>query len=129
MQTRDRTTGKLLASSVALVLVVLGSAACNSSDPASCEGGYTSVEDTPVEMGEMYYRPDCIAAPSGGTIELDNVGKAPHTFTVKDTDVGADVGAGEQGSVALDGLTPGTTYTVICVYHPQMTARLQIGSG
>jgi plastocyanin len=37
-----------------------------------------------------------------------------------------DVAAGAQGSADLSGVAAGT-YTVLCTYHPQMKATIEVG--
>ena len=77
-------------------------------------------------MDDFSYGPACVQIDAGSTVALDNVGAAPHTFTVEGTDVSADVAAGEQGSVDLSGVATGS-YTVLCTYHPQMKATIEVG--
>ena len=105
--------------------LTLGGIACGAagSEPSACS---SFTRPTAVEMDDFSYGPACIQADTGDTLALDNVGAAPHTFTVDGTDVSVDVAAGTQGSADLSGVTAGT-YTVVCTYHPQMRATIEVG--
>jgi plastocyanin len=59
-------------------------------------------------------------------VELENVGEAPHTFTVDGTDVDFVLASGESVAATIAGVERGR-YAVTCTYHPQMTARLTVG--
>ena len=87
--------------------LTLGGTACGAgaSEPSACSTFTTS---TSVEMDDY------------------SVGAAPHTFTVEGTEVSVDVAAGAQGSAYLSGVAAGT-YTVLCTYHPQMKATIEVG--
>ena len=105
--------------------LTLGGIACGAADsePSACS---SFTRPTAVEMDDFSYGPACIQADTGDTLALDNVGAAPHTFTVDGTDVSVDVAAGTRGSVDLSGVAAGT-YTVVCTYHPQMKATIEVG--
>ncbi|MFI5393193.1 MAG: cupredoxin domain-containing protein [Myxococcota bacterium] len=105
--------------------LVLGGIACGAagSEPSACSTFTTS---TAVEMDDVSYGPACVQVDAGSTLALDNVGAAPHTFTVEGTEVSVDVAAGTQGSADLSGVAAGT-YTVLCTYHPQMKATIEVG--
>jgi plastocyanin len=105
--------------------LTLGGIACGAagSEPSACSTFTTS---TSVEMDDFSYGPVCVQVDAGSTLALDNVGAAPHTFTVDGTDVSVDVAAGAQGTADLSGVAGGT-YTVLCTYHPQMKATLEVG--
>jgi plastocyanin len=103
--------------------LVLAGAACGGDDaPPPCTAAGPT--DT-VELQDFAFSPTCIEAPAGSTIHLTNDGDAPHSFTVDGADASADVDAGETADVSLDGVAAGT-YEVHCVYHPQMTATLNV---
>ena len=78
-----------------------------------------------VRIEDFAFEPDCLLASSGASIHLENVGDAPHTFTVGGTDVNVEVASGEGAESSLSGVEPGR-YAVACVYHPQMTATLEV---
>ena len=105
--------------------LTLGGIACGAagSEPPACSTFTTS---TSVEMDDFRYGPACVQVDPGGTLTLDNVGAAPHTFTVEGTEVSVDVAAGAQGSADLSGVAAGF-YTVLCTYHPQMKATIEVG--
>ena len=90
--------------------------------PAECADP-TSAET--VRLDDFAFEPDCLLASSGATIRLENVGEAPHTFTVGGTDVNVEVAAGEIAESSLSGVEPGR-YAVTCVYHSQMEATLEV---
>jgi len=105
--------------------LALGGIACGAggSEPSACS---TFTRPTAVEMDDFSYGPACVQVDAGSTLALENVGAAPHTFTVEGTDVSVDVAAGTQGSADLSGVAAGT-YTVVCTYHPQMKATIEVG--
>jgi plastocyanin len=117
---RIRTVATLLS------LLLLGAVACGGQDTA---GGEPVACDDPTatttpEMFDFGYAPACVEAEAGATLTVTNSGKAPHTFTVQDGP-SADIAAGASADLALEGVAPGT-YSVTCVYHPQMTAALRV---
>jgi plastocyanin len=108
----------------ALGMLAAGAVACSgSADPPPCPRFEAT---SSVTMADFSYTPACIGTGVGASLQLDNRGEAPHTFTVEGSQVSVDVPAGEQASADLGGLSPGT-YTVICTYHPQMKATLEVG--
>ena len=110
---------------IIMLSLTLGGIACGAggSRPSACATFSTT---TAVEMDDFSFGPACVQVDAGSTLALDNVGAAPHTFTVDGTDVSVDVAAGAQGSADLSGVAPGT-YTVLCTYHPQMKATIELG--
>ncbi len=108
-----------------VIVVAAGAMACSgggAEPPPSCPNPTAT---TSVVMDDFSYGPNCLAVAPDATLSLDNQGAAPHTFTIEGTEVNVDVAAGDEGSVDLAGVTPGT-YTVICTYHPQMVAAVEI---
>ena len=105
--------------------LILGGVACGAagSEPSTCS---TFTTPTAVEMDDFSYVPACLQVDAGSTFAMNNVGSAPHTFTVEGTDVSVDVAAGAQDSADLSGVAAGT-YTVLCTYHPQMKATIEVG--
>jgi len=110
---------------IIMLSLTLGGTACGAagSEPSACSK-FTS--STTVEMDDFSYGPACVQVDAGGTLALDNVGAAPHTFTIEGTEVSVDVAAGAQGSADLSGVAAGS-YTVLCTYHPQMKATIEVG--
>lgn len=108
-----------------MATIAAGAVACSGggSDAPSCSS--YQAEDS-VTMADFSYTPACISAPGGATLTLDNQGDAPHTFTVEGTPVSVEVQAGDHATADLGGVGPGT-YTVMCTYHPQMKATIQVG--
>lgn len=108
----------LLAAVAALLPACSGDAAAPACDDP--------VATSEVDLADFEYRPVCVEASVGDTLTLVNSGEAPHTYTVSDTDLNANLDAGETGEVVLDGVQAGTTYAVHCTYHPQMVGALKI---
>ncbi len=108
-----------------VVALAVGGVACSSDDggDASCE---SPTATTDVTVTDFAYTPACVEASEGDTLTVVNSGETPHTFTVTVVDLDVDVAAGATGELALDGVAAGTTYEVICTYHPQMVAALKI---
>ena len=109
---------------VALSLLVLGAAGCSGSapDPGECAD---PVPAGTIRLEDFAFDPDCLVAAPGASIQLENVGETPHTFTVDGTDVSFDLSAGTDAQGSLSGVEPGR-YAVTCIYHPQMTATLSV---
>ena len=113
-------------STIVMAVCFIGVVACSggSDEPPPCTD---PTETTSVVMSDFAFGPSCLRVDRDATVSLDNEGAAPHTFTLDDTEVNADVPAGDRGSANLTGVAPGT-YTVICTYHPQMVAVITITS-
>jgi plastocyanin len=79
-----------------------------------------------VALADFEFQPVCIGAASGGTIDLENTGAAPHTFTIEGTDVDVDLPADANGEASLEGVDAGA-YAITCTYHPQMTGSIVVG--
>jgi plastocyanin len=77
-------------------------------------------------MGELYFEPACLQASNGDTIRVVNEGEVIHSYTVRGTDVEANLEAGDEGDLTIDGLSAGTVYEVICIYHSDMKAALKV---
>ena len=107
------------------ISVVLALGAC-SSDAASPEDLCPNpTEASTVEIADFSYAPACVTVDAGSSLELRNVGQAPHTYTVNDTAIDENVDAGSSTTVDLAGIAAGT-YEVTCTLHPQMEGALQI---
>lgn len=76
--------------------------------------GGTSGE-TRLAMEDFMFVPANLSVTTGSTIELDNEGEAPHTFTVEGQDIDVTVNAGENGTATID--LPAGTYPYICMFH------------
>jgi plastocyanin len=113
---------------IALRLLLVGmllSPACGG-DSAPAEPCSDPQPATAVQLADFAFEPDCLSVDAGGTIALENVGDAPHTFTAGGTDVDVKVDPGASGEAGFDGVDPGT-YSVTCTFHPQMEATLTVG--
>jgi plastocyanin len=111
----------LLFAAAALALAGAGTA-CSSGAPSctSYAAGNT------VDLKDFSFDPACASAPSGATLTIDNVGAAPHSFTVKGTGVNVSVDPGDSATADLSGIASGT-YTVVCTFHPNMVGSLKVG--
>jgi plastocyanin len=109
--------------SVVVMAALAGAGVACSSDAPSCTS-YTAA--TSVDLKDFSFDPGCLGASPGATLTLRDVGAAPHSFTVKGTDVNVSVDPGETATADLSGVAPGT-YTVVCTYHPDMVGRLKVG--
>lgn len=107
----------------AIILMTVVGSACSSPAKADCAQPQVA---TTVTVSDFAYRPGCIAAVAGATLSVVNQDSAPHTFTIRGTNVDVTIGSDETGSVPLTGLAPGT-YSVICRFHPQMVGGLRVG--
>ena len=96
--------------------LTLGGIACGAagSEPSACSTFTTS---SSVEMDDFSYGPECVRVDTGSTLALDNVGAAPHTFTVDGTDVSVDVAAGEQDPPIFPGLRQAPTPCSVRITH------------
>jgi plastocyanin len=112
------------ASITVALAVTFGGVACSTggSEAPTCSAFTAS---TSVQMDDFSYGPNCLQVASGTSVSLDNAGDAPHTFTVEGTDISVDVAAGDTATADLSGVAAGT-YTVICTYHPQMKAAIEV---
>lgn len=65
-----------------------------------------------------------VAAPAGGTVEIENTSGAAHTFTADDGAFDVAYGSGETATVPVPG-EPGE-YRFHCEIHPSMEATLTV---
>lgn len=105
------------------VAIVTAACGAGGGEPPACSNFSTS---TTVSMDDFSYGPNCLREPAGTTLSIENAGAAPHTFSLEGTEASVDVPAGEQATLDLSGVAEGT-YTVICTYHPQMKATIEVG--
>lgn len=96
----------------------------------ACQGEVPTTEPcadpeatTTVELADFAFRPDCVSVDAGSTIELENTGEAPHTFTVATTDLDVKLDPGTSDEISLGNVDPGI-YSVTCTFHPQMEATI-----
>ena len=113
----------LVVGTMLLAVPGMGCSGEDASDPPPCTNPAPTMS---VTMDDFSYDPSCIGVTRGATVSLDNAGSLPHTFTLENTEVDVDVAAEEQGSADLEGVAAGS-YMVICTYHPQMEALIQVG--
>lgn len=98
-------------------------AACSSTPETQEELCPNPTTTTSVVLADFSFKPTCVAVDEGATLSIDNEGQAPHSFSIDGADL--DLDAGESGTLDLTGIAP-DTYEVICTYHPQMKAALQV---
>ncbi len=108
----------------ALLALVAILPACQGEDapPEPCN---EPVAATKVELADFAFDPDCVSVGTGSTIELENTGDAPHTFTVAGTDLDVQLDPGASDEVTFGTVDPGS-YAVMCTFHPQMEATLTV---
>ncbi len=70
---------------------------------------------TRVALEDFRFDPSEFSVTAGTSLELDNEGEAPHTFTVQGQEIDVQVAAGENGSATID--LPAGDYEVICRFH------------
>ena len=118
-----RITPTLVPILAALALVGLG-AACStgSSGAATCA---SPTKTTEVDMQNIAFITPCVSATANDTLSLVNKDSTEHTYTVKGTSINVTIDAGKTETASLTGIAPGT-YSVICQFHPGMTASLQV---
>jgi plastocyanin len=106
------------------ILVVPCLSACDAADSraATCD---TPTETTTVDMQDTRFSTPCVAATSNDTLTVVNHDQAAHTYTVKGTSINVALDGGQTAQAPLTGIAPGT-YSVICTYHPSMTASLRL---
>jgi plastocyanin len=109
---------------VALLTLVTLLPACQGQD-ATTEPCPNPLTATTVELADFAFRPDCVSVDAASTIELENTGEAPHTFTVTDTDLDVKLDPGTSDEISFGGVDPGT-YSVTCTFHPQMEATITV---
>jgi plastocyanin len=112
------TIGRVLALGALLLLTSCGGD--GATPPADCTD---PVAATRVELADFAFRPDCVSVDTGSTIELENTGDAPHTFTMAGTDLDVKLDPATSDEVTFGTVDPGT-YSVTCTFHPQMEATL-----
>ena len=113
-----------MAKRVLLMFALIAPFSCSGdAEPAAACADPEPAETVRIE--DFAFEPDCLLVSPGSPIHLENVGDAPHTFTVGGTDVNVEVASGGEAEGSLSGVEPGR-YAVTCVYHPQMTATLQV---
>jgi plastocyanin len=96
--------------------------AYDSGDTGGDTGGDAGGAGVPYTVDALQYSD--VAAPAGGTIEIENTSGAPHTFTADD---GAfDVEYGPDASATVDVPADPGEYAFHCNIHPSMAATLTV---
>ena len=102
-------------------LAFLGSACGGGNEPAAQQPAQSPAEspagggETRVGLEDFKFDPADITVATGTTLELDNEGKAPHTFTVEGQSIDVEVAAGASGTADIT--IPAGDYKVICKFH------------
>jgi plastocyanin len=91
---------------------------------ADCED-QTGKDVFTVELADFEIIPACSIVTGEQGSEVTNSGNVTHTFTVLDTGIDVEIGAGETSSFEPTGLDPGT-YELQCQIHPSMIAELRV---
>ena len=109
----------------ALALVAL-TGACGGGDDADggAGGGSEAASEASgggggsitVEAKDFEFDPAELEVAAGAvTVDIDNAGEAPHTFTIEELDVNEEIDAGQQGTAEFDA-EPGE-YEFVCTFH------------
>ena len=82
--------------------------------------------ETKVAMEDNMFVPATLSVAPGTTLELDNEGQSPHTFTVDGQNVDVQVNAGENGTATIE--LPAGSYDFYCKFHKSlgMTGTLTV---
>jgi plastocyanin len=93
--------------------------------PATPTAGDTSGEAT-MKLEDFEFSPKTLDVASGASIQLENEGQAPHTFTIDGQGIDEQVDAGDSSTITLS-LSPGT-YDFYCTFHKSqgMTGTLTV---
>lgn len=124
---------KLLVLPLALALFA---AACGSDDTeanGSTDTGDATGNGTTLQVSafDFGFEPATISLDAGEeiTLDFDNTGDAPHTFTSEDLDVDIRTSAGGGGTQTFTAPEDGT-YSFRCTIHPdRMTGEVIVGTG
>jgi plastocyanin len=82
--------------------------------------------ETKIAMEDNMFVPATLSVSSGTTLELDNEGQSPHTFTIDGQNVDVQVNAGENGTATIN--LPAGSYDFYCKFHKSlgMTGTLTV---
>jgi plastocyanin len=109
-------------------IVVLGLAACNSSEPAGeVASGAASGYAIEVVMDDQSFDPSELELEAGEevTVEVTNDDDMAHDFAIESLDL--NTGTVEAGEVANATFTvPDEGVEFVCTFHPDMTGRLKV---
>jgi plastocyanin len=96
------------------------------STPTSSPSATATSGETKIAMEDFRFAPSSLTVSSGATLELDNEGQAPHTFTIDGQNVDVQVNAGANGKVTID--LPAGSYDFHCRFHKSqgMTGTLTV---
>jgi plastocyanin len=125
----------------ALVLLVLGLAACGDSGDSSTESGAGSdtsskaggsapapsgeaARSEKVKIVEFVYGPDPVTVQVGGKVTWQNEDTAPHTATADDDSF--DTGTIERGKIKSETFKQAGTFTYFCEIHPTMHGTVEV---
>lgn len=118
----ERTVGAIAVAVVALIALVLSAGALITAARGAGDTAAVAVpaasSDAPaevaVELSEFAITPGDIEIAAGGSLQISNVGSAPHDFAVVGTDLATPMlNAGESATLDVSSLAPGS-YEVLC---------------
>jgi len=108
-----------------LFVLVLVAAACDGGEepgattpPPAASPTETPTEGTGIDrvaLEDFRFDPSEFTVSAGTSLELDNEGEFPHTFTVQDQNIDVQIATGENGEATID-LSAGE-YEVFCRFH------------
>ena len=99
---------------VSVALLVVGVACSKSSSTATPPGNGSGVTLQQGGGGNVF-SPATLTVAKGDTINVSNVGDAPHTFTVTGQSIDVTNDPGKSQSVTID--LPAGTYPFVCRFH------------
>jgi plastocyanin len=110
-------------------IVVLGLAACNSSDPAGdvASGAASDADAITMVMRDQSFDPAELELEPGEevTVEVTNDDDMAHDFAIESLDL--NTGTVEAGEVANATFTvPERGVEFVCTFHPEMTGRIEV---
>jgi plastocyanin len=109
-------------STAAVALAVALTVACGDDEEPDYSGDATSGAARPVELtaNDFSFTPAELTAGRGDSFEisLTNAGNAPHTFTINEFDIDAQVAAGEETTISVSPTQTGK-FSYYCRFHKE----------
>jgi plastocyanin len=119
---------------VVLLTTALVAAGCggddDDADVDTGSGGDSSAKTVELEADNFYFEPEAIDAKAGDTltIEVENEGDAPHTFTVDALDIDQEIAPGESAEIEVTVPDSGGV-DFYCRFHEGRGMKGTIGAG
>ncbi|MDN3016082.1 cupredoxin domain-containing protein [Paenibacillus sp. BSR1-1] len=119
MSVKKWLTGLVALIAMLVVVTTLGTFGVFAESSAKTQPSETA-KAIEVKLNDDYFNPKVITLLNGKstTVILKNEGKKEHTFTVEKLGIDAEVQPGQQKTITVKPMNPGT-YDLICRYHFQ----------